>query len=147
MRFVVAMVLAGLLAWPQPVAAETGEEAPTKAALPIHATYRLPPQLMLQAGYYLYFDTGAEDTTSDQASESNLKEPVSSPAPETEMPDINTLSQRAIEHYDIHYKTRSEEQKKQERRRRRGLTIGIPIAVVTVVCVVLGTVAVSRSFE
>ena len=33
--------------------------------------------------------------------EPNLEEPVSSPAPESEVPDIDALSQRAIEHYEI----------------------------------------------
>ena len=56
MRCLVLFVLAGLLAWPQSVAAQTGEQAPAKAALAIHAKYRLAPQLMLRASYYYYVD-------------------------------------------------------------------------------------------
>jgi hypothetical protein len=48
---------------------------------------------------------GEEGTTS----EPNLDEPVSSPPPGTEVPDIDTLSQRAIEHYEIRYEIQSEE--------------------------------------
>jgi len=110
---------------------------------------------MLRASYCLYLeDKGltsdqteakAQEPKSAQAdeevatSESNLEEPVSSPAPGTEVPDIDTLSQRAIEHYEI----QSEETKKLERRRRRGLTIGVPIVVAAffgaVVVVAVGT--------
>jgi hypothetical protein len=35
--------------------------------------------------------------------EPNLEEPVSSPAPESEVPDIDALSERSIEHYEIQY--------------------------------------------
>jgi hypothetical protein len=65
---------------------------------------------------------------------------VSSPAPETEAPNIDTLSQRAIEHYEI----QSEEKKKLERRRRRGLTIGVPIAVAVVVVAMMVGIAASQ---
>jgi hypothetical protein len=67
---------------------------------------------------------GAEGETS----ESNLQEPEpsSEPAPEEpalEVPDIDTLSQRAIEHYEI----QSEEKEKYERRRRRARRIGVEV--------------------
>jgi hypothetical protein len=68
----------------------------------------------------------------------NLEEPVSSPAPGTEVPDIDTLSQRTIERYEIQSAQRTEEKKKHERRRRRGLAIGVSIAVAVVVVAVLG---------
>jgi len=145
---VVAMV-----ALPTTANAHVGEADPTSAPLVVHSF--LPPQLMLRASYYLYLeDKGltsdqteakAQEPKSAQAdeevatSESNLEEPVSSPAPGTEVPDIDTLSQRAIEHYEI----QSEETKKLERRRRRGLTIGVPIVVAAffgaVVVVAVGT--------
>ena len=52
MWYFVICVLAGLLAWPQKVAAQTGEEAPTSAALAVHAAHHLPPQLILRASYF-----------------------------------------------------------------------------------------------
>ena len=99
MRYLVSFVcvLAGLAALPLSASAQAGEEAVPKVALAIHTQHRLPPQLMLRASYYLYLDADAEVATS----ESNLEEPVSSPAPATEVPDIDTLSQRSIEHYEI----------------------------------------------
>ena len=105
---------------PQSASAQAGEEAVPKVALAIHTQHRLPPQLMLRVSYYLYLDADADNgATSDQTepnaeepksaqadgevatSESNLEEPVSSPAPATEVPDIDTLSQRSIEHYEV----------------------------------------------
>lgn len=80
-------------------------------------------------------------------SKPNAEKPVSGPPPASEVPDIETLSQRAIQHYEIHYASPSEERERHERRRQRGLAIGLPIAVVTVVAVVPGSVAVSRSFD
>jgi hypothetical protein len=77
----------------------------------------------------------------------NLEKPVSGPEPDSEVPDIETLSQGAIQHYQVEYASPSEEKKRHERRRQRGLAIGLPIAVVTVIAVVLGSVAVSRSFD
>ena len=122
MRYLVSFVcvLAGLAALPLSASAQAGEEAVPKVALAIHTQHRLPPQLMLRASYYLYLDADADNgATSDQTepnaeepksaqadgevatSESNLEEPVSSPAPATEVPDIDTLSQRSIEHYEV----------------------------------------------
>ena len=49
-----ALVLVALMALPQSVAAKTGEEAPTSAALAVHAKYHLAAQLMLRASYYYY---------------------------------------------------------------------------------------------
>ena len=122
MRYLVSFVcvLAGLAALPLSASAQAGEEAVPKVALAIHTQHRLPPQLMLRVSYYLYLDADADNgATSDQTepnaeepksaqadgevatSESNLEEPVSSPAPATEVPDIDTLSQRSIEHYEV----------------------------------------------
>jgi hypothetical protein len=157
MRYLVTLLcaLTLLVALPQRVAAQTGEEAATSAALAVHAKHHLPPQFMLRASYYLYLDVAAAadtDATSDQtepnveeamsaqAAEEGatpLEEPVSSPAPGTEVPDIYTLSQKAIEHYEIQSAQLTEEKKKHERRRRRGLRIGVPIAVAAVVAVVV----------
>ena len=168
MRYLVG-VLCGLMllvALPQRVAAQAGEEAVPKVALAIYTQHRLPPQLMLRASYYLYLDADADNgATSDQTepnveepksaqadgevatSESNLEEPVSSPAPGTELPDIDTLSHRAVEHYEIHYKIPSEEKKKHERRRRRGLAIGVSIAVAVVVGVAVAAAVVVPHFS
>jgi predicted nucleic acid-binding Zn ribbon protein len=153
-------VLCGLMllvALPQRVAAQAGEEAVPKVALAIYTQHRLPPQLMLRASYYLYLDADADNgATSDQTepnaeepksaqadgevatSESNLEEPVSSPAPGTEVPDIDTLSQTAIERHEIQSAQRTEEKKTHERRRRRALAIGVSIALAVVFVAVAG---------
>ena len=75
MRYLVICVLAGLLAWPQSVAVQTGEEAPANPGLAIHAQHRLPPQLMLRASYYSYLDVDPPSaaTVSGAASEPALK--------------------------------------------------------------------------
>jgi hypothetical protein len=167
--FVVAFVALPLIA-----SAQAGEEALPKVALAIHTQHRLPPQLMLRASYYLYLDAdekgrsrverwhpeafvdpsepNAEEPKSAQAdgevatSGSNLEESVSSPAPGTAVPDIDTLSQRAIEHHEIHYKTPNEGSKKPNRRRRRAIALGvtIPILVVGTAVLIGGAVAVSN---
>jgi hypothetical protein len=98
MRYLIVCLLAALLAWPQKVAAETSEQAPTSAGLPVHAQHHLPPQLMLRASYYLYLDADADtDATSDQT-ESNAEESTSaqaaeqgaSPAPKAQEPAQST---------------------------------------------------------
>ncbi len=146
-------VLCGLMllvALPQRVAAQAGEEAVPKVALAIYTQHRLPPQLMLRASYYLYLDADADNgATSDQTepnaeepksaqadgevatSESNLDEPVSSPAPGTEAPDIDTLSQSAIEHYEIQ-SAQSAQSGRQggTGRRSRGAKAGIAVGVI-----------------
>ena len=94
---------------------------------------------------------GEEGTTSEQ----NLQEPASeepalelklddagvAAAPEAEVPDIATLSQRAIEDFEI----QRAEKEKYERRRRRARRIGIPIAVAVVIVAVV-FVAVGASY-
>ena len=163
MRYLVGFGLAlALVAFPMSVNAQGAEGASKQASAAsfVHGGGLLPPQLMLRVSYYHLdadADTGAtsdqtepkaEEPKSAQAdgevatSESNLEEPVSSPAPAPEEPDVDILSQRAIEHYEI----QSEEKKKRERRRRRGLAIGVPIAVAVIVVAVLG-VAVAASID
>ena len=158
-------VVAALLASPLSATGQAGEEAVPKVALAVQTQHRLPPQLMLRASYYLYLDADADNgATSDQTepnaeepksaqadgevatSESNLEEPVPSTAPGTEVPDIDTLSQRAIEHHEIHYKTPSEGKKKPNRRRRRAIALGvtIPILVVGIAVLIGAAVAVSN---
>ena len=149
MRYLVSFVcvLAGLAALPLSASAQAGEEAVPKVALAIHTQHRLPPQLMLRVSYYLYLDADADNgATSDQTepnaeepksaqadgevatSESNLEEPVSSPAPATEVPDIDTLSQRSIEHYEV----QSAETGRQggTGSRSRGAKAGIAVGVI-----------------
>ena len=158
MKVVLAMVMAGLVALPLGASAQAGEEAVPKVALAIHTQHRLPPQLMLRASYYLYLDADADNGATSDQSEPNAEEPKSAQAgeedssrlerwhpeafvdpskpssePAPEEPDVDMLSQRAIEHYE----SLSEEEKKHERRRRRGLAIGVPIAVAVVVAVVV----------
>ena len=123
MRYLVGFGLAlALVAFPMSVNAQGAEGASKQASAAsfVHGGGLLPPQLMLRVSYYLYLDADADTgATSDQTepnaeepksaqadgevatSESNLEEPVSSPAPGTEAPDIDTLSQRAIEHHEI----------------------------------------------
>jgi len=143
-------VCALAVALPQGAAAQAGEEAVPKVALAIHTQHRLPPQLIFRASYYLYLDADADNgATSDQTepyveepesaqadgevatSESNLEEPVSSPAPGTEVPDIDTLSQRAIEHYEIQ-SAQSAQSGRQggTGRRSRGAKAGIAVGVI-----------------
>ncbi len=155
MRYLVILLcaLTLLVALPERVAARAGEEAATSAAPAVHARYRLPPQFMLRASYYLYLDAAADaEAASDQTepnaekpksaqadagvatSESNLEGPVSSPAPASEVPDIDTLSQRSIEHYE----TESEKSGKQRgtEGRSRGAKAGIAVGVILGVGVV-----------
>ena len=130
MRYIVSLacLLAALMASPQSAGAQVDQggtsSRPRGAAF--FAQNLGPPQFMLRASYYLYLDADADNgDMSDQAapkaeesksaqadgevaaSEPNLEEPVSFSEPGTEVPDIDTLSQRAIEHYDIQYATRS----------------------------------------
>jgi hypothetical protein len=163
--FLCVCALAGTL--PQSASAQAGEEAVPNVALAIHTQHRLPPQLMLRASYYLYLDADADHgATSDQTepnaeepksaqadgevatSESNLEEPVSSPAPGTEVPDIDTLSQRAIEHYEI--------QSAQSGRqggtgsRSRGAKAGIAVGVILgvgLVGIAIGAAVVMSNWE
>ena len=156
MRYLVSFVcvLAGLAALSLSASAQAGEEAVPKVALAIHTQHRLPPQLMLRASYYLYLDADADNgATSDQTepnaeepksaqadgevatSESNLEEPVSSPAPGTEVPDIDILSQRASEHYEIrraHYESQRAPSGRQGGTggRSRGAKAGIAVGVI-----------------
>jgi len=164
MRYLVGFGLAlALVAFPMSVNAQGAEGASKQASAAsfVHGGGLLPPQLMLRVSYYLYLDADADTgATSDQTepnaeepksaqadgevatSESNLEEPVSSPAPGTEVPDIDILSRRSIEHFEI----QSEEKKKRERTRGRARRKGIPIAVAAVVAVVvLGAVGASYS--
>jgi len=151
-----------MVALPVTANAQAGEEGATSTGLAIHVRRPLPPQLMLRASYHLYLDADANNgATSDQTeakaeelksaqaddevatSESSLEEPVPSPAPGTEVPDIDTLSQRAIEHYEI----QSEENKKYERRRRRALTIGVPILAAAVLGTAVAAGVGASSFD
>ena len=165
MRFVLPMVLAGLVALPLSVNAQAGEEAPTSAAVAVHTKYRLPPQLMLRASYHLYLDADADNGgTSDQTKsnaedpksaqpdrevtdpESNLEESVSSPAPGTQVPEIDTLSQRSIEHYETQ-SAQSRRQRGSEGRSRgakAGIAVGVTLGVGLVVFGIAAAVAVSN---
>jgi hypothetical protein len=127
---------------------------------------------MLRVSYYLYLDADADtDATSDQTepnaeepksaqgdgevatSESNLEEPVSSPAPGTEVPDIDILSQRATEHYEIrraHYESQRAPSGRQggtggrSRAAKAGIAVGVTVGVVLVGLAIGGGVAMSN---
>ncbi len=154
-----------LVALPQRVTAQAGEEAVPKVAVAIHTHHRLPPQLMLRVSYYLYLDAYADNgATSDQTepnaeeptnaqadgevapSESNLEEPVSSPAPGTEVPDIDTLSQRAIEHYEIQSAQSGRQGGTGGRSRgaKAGIAVGVILGVGLVGIAIGGAVAMSN---
>jgi hypothetical protein len=156
MRYVVGFVLViPLVVSPLGATAQAGDEPVPKVALGIRTQHRLPPQLMLRAGYYLYLDADADsDAKSDRAEPSAeepkisqaveedatpLEEPVSSAAPGTDVPDIDTLSERSIEQYE----TRPAQP---NRRRKRAIALGvtIPILVVGSALLIGGAVAVSN---
>jgi len=169
------VVVLAMMASPLSVSAQAGEEAVPNIALAIHMQHRLPPQLMLRASYFLYLDTdaingvasdqtesNAEEPKSAQADgevaspESNLEESVPSPAPGTAVPDIDTLSQRAIEHYEIQSAQSAQRYAQGGRQggtegRSRGAKAGIAVGVIVGVGLVgfgiAAAVAVSNSFD
>jgi hypothetical protein len=128
---------------------------------------------MLRARYYLYLDADADTDATSAQIEPNVEEPksgqaaeegvipqegpVSSPAPETEVPDIDTLSQRAIEHYDslhqqrkgnsLHYATQSGRQGGtggRSRGAKAGIAVGVILGVGLVGVAIGAAVAVSN---
>jgi hypothetical protein len=109
MRFVLAMVLAGLVASPLSVRAQAGEEG----------------------------------TTTQQ----NLEEPESSPAPGTEVPDIDILSQRAIEHYEIQSAQTQRRRRRGGTGRKVGIAVGVIVGATLVGFAIWLPVAVSNSFD
>ena len=158
--FVLALALVAL---PLTAGAREGREGVLKVPRGIRTQHRLPPRLMLRASYYLYLDMEATNGARYDQPKSNAEEPkstradddvaspepildesVASPALGTEGPDIDTLSQRSIEHYEIHHETLG--QKTSNRRRRRAIALGvtIPILVVGSALLIGGAVAVSN---
>jgi hypothetical protein len=120
---------------------------------------------MLRASYYLYLDADADNgATFDQSepnapepknaqadgevatSESNLEEPVSSPAPGTEVPDIDTLSQRAIENYESQSAQRGRQRGAGTRSRgaKAGIAVGVILGVGLVGVAIGSAVAISN---
>ena len=156
MRYLVGFGLAlALVAFPMSVNAQGAEGASKQATAAsfVHGGGLLPPQLMLRVSYYLYLDADADTgATSDQTepnaeepksaqadgevatSESNLEEPVSSPAPATEVPDIDTLSQRSIEHYEVQSAETGRQGGTGSRSRgaKAGIAVGVILGVVLV---------------
>jgi hypothetical protein len=171
MRYLVGFGLAlALVAFPMSVNAQGAEGASKQASAAsfVHGGGLLPPQLMLRVSYYLYLDADADTgATSDQTgpnaeepksaqadgevatSESNLEEPVSSPAPGTEVPDIDTLSQRAIEHYEIQSAQSAPSGRQggtggRSRGAKAGIAIGVTVGVVLVGIAIGAGVAMSN---
>jgi hypothetical protein len=148
MRFLGTCVLVGLLASPQSVAAQVVDGAATSkqasAGLVVHAHIPLPPQLMLRSSYFLYLDTDADTDAASDQTEPNAQEPksgqaaeegaippeepVSSPAPGTEVPDLETLSHRSIEHYES--QSAKSGKKGGTGKRSRGAKAGIAVGVI-----------------
>jgi hypothetical protein len=144
MRYFVVCVLVGLLAWPQKVAAQVGEEAPTIAGVAIHAQHHLPPQLMLRASYFLYLDADADtDATSDPTGAS-AEEPVSEPAPEE--PALKLEADSAGLEVTPTEQT-SQPRKGLSRGGRIALGVIVPVAVFGIVFGAAAAVAVRNSFE
>ena len=139
----VCVVLAGLLAWPQSVAAQAGEEAPANPGLAIHVQHHLPPQLMLRASYYLYLDTDADtDATSDQ-SEPNAEKPVSESVPEKPALELK-LDHAGVEVAPTAHPTAGESKQATNRNGRAiGIGVGVTVAIVLAVGVGVG-VSVSK---
>jgi hypothetical protein len=146
MRYLVGSlgVLVGLAALPPSASAQGGEEALPKVALAIHTQHRRPPQLMLRGSYYLYLD--ADEKGRPRVERWHPEAFVDPSEPNAEVPDIDTLGQRAIEHQEIHSKTPNEGQKNPNRRRRRAIALGItiPILVVGTAVLIGGAVAASN---
>ncbi len=147
MRYLVGFVcvLAALAALPLSASGQAGKEALPKVALAIHTQHRLPPQLMLRASYYLYLD--ADEKGRSGVERWHPEAFVDPSEPDAEVPDIDTLGQRAIEHHEIHYKTPNEEKKKPDRRRRRAIALGvtIPLLVVGTAVLIGGAIAASNT--
>mgnify|MGYP001818082406 CR=1 FL=1 len=166
------VVVLAMTASPLSVGAKAGEEAVPKLALATQMQHRLPPQLMLRASYYLYLDTDAINGVASDQTESNVEEPkgaqadgevaspestpeesVSSPAPGTAVPDIDTLSQRAIENYETQSAqrhTKSGRQKgtgERSRGAKAGIAVGVILGVGLVCFGIAAAVAVSNSFD
>ena len=68
-------VLTLLVALPQGLAAQTGEEAAANATPAVSVKYHLPPQLMLRASYYLYLDAAADIEAASAQTGSNAEQP------------------------------------------------------------------------
>ena len=177
MRLVLAMVLGVLVALPLRANAQEGEAATPKLVSVIHAEHRLPPHLILRASYYLYLDLGAQNGATSRPSEPNAANPksaqgegevaspeskgeeaASSSAPSTtEVPDIDTLSQRAIENYEIQSAQGHTPRYAQSRGRggtggrsrgaKAGIAVGVIVGVGLVVFGIAAAVAVSNSFD
>jgi hypothetical protein len=71
-------------------------------------------------------NVSAQDAEESASSEPNLEEPMSSSAPKAKVPDIATLSQRAIEHYEI----QSAQSQRRRRRAGTGRKVGIAVGVI-----------------
>ena len=146
MRLVLAMAFAAWVALPLGASAQENLDAVPKLALATHPQQHLPPQLVLRTSFYLDLD---------------LDEPGPSTAAETdtpdEVPDIDTLSQRSIEHYETQSAERptprylaSERPGRSGRRSpgaKAGIAIGVILGVGLVVFGVAAAVAVSNSFD
>lgn len=166
MRYVAGFALSmALAAWPLRVSAHEGESV----AISKHANTGslisgrglLPPQLMLRAGYYLDLEAGANtDATSvltepsaeepnrgqqDERSATTQEEALPSSAPGTDVPDIETLSQRAVEHFEIRHAQSRTKRGTGERSRaaKIGIAVGSILATGVVAFGIAAAVAVS----
>jgi hypothetical protein len=140
------MAFAAWVALPLGAGAQGKLDAVPKLALATHPRQHLPPQLILRSSFYLDLE---------------LEESAPSTAPETEaaaeVPDIDILSQRAIEHYEIQSAERQTPRYPASGRpgrsgeRSRGAKAGIAVRVIVgvglVVFGIAAAVAVSNSFD
>jgi hypothetical protein len=155
MRYLLLRVLAGLLAWPQSVAAQTGEEAPTNTGLAIHAQRHLPPQLMLRTSYHLYLDVldpvawapdwdWCHEPFDCPDSDAKSAQPQNEPALQIE------LDSSGVEMTPTAPPTAEESQPKKRLSRQARVAIGVTVSVVIVgVGVGMGVVMakLNRSFQ
>ena len=163
---VIFVLALALVASPLSVGAQERGEGVSKVPVGIRTQHRLPPRLMLRASYYVYLDMEATNGATYGQTKSNAEEPesaqadddvaspepildesVSSPVPGTEVPDIDTLSQRSIEHYEIHHAAAPAEASRQGGMSRGGkIAVGVVVPLV-VAGIVAGAVVMATGFD
>ena len=139
MRYLVGLICAlALVASPLSVSAQEHDEAPKSAALAIHGKSHAPLQLMLRTTYFYDIDV---DPLSGRPTT------VAPTAPGTEVPDIDTHSQRSIEHYEIHHAAAPTEASRQGGMSRGGkIAVGVVVPLV-VAGIVAGAVVMATGFD
>ena len=89
-------------------------------------------------------NVSAQDAEESASSEPNLEEPVSTSAPEAEVPDIATISQRSIQHYEIQSAQTQRHRRQRGTGRKVGIAVGVIVGTTLVGLAIGGAVAVSN---